>query len=387
MSSTTAQFSYRAEQSDSDSLKWTKYAGREILPLWVAVMDCPAAAPILQAMHERVEHGVYGYSIPTRKLLETICAYFARRWNWSINEDWIVLSPGLGTAIHTVCRLPGLATGGFLTPRPIYPQFVNAPRLAGQIRIDVPFAYTDGVWQLPGASFATAAAASTGADVMMLCNPHNPNGHVFSTVELSELAEAALANDWLICTDDVHADLVLNPAAKYCPIGALDTEIAKRTIHLQSPSKAFNIAGLNFAVVVIPDQQLRARYRQATAGQVVGHLDPISLAAAQAAWSGDCDQWLSNLIEHLRANRDLLAEGIAAIDGLAMTRLDATYLAWIDITELDLSDSEAHFERFGLGVMAGGQFGDDRFIRLNFGTDRATVVETLSRLRTAARAA
>lgn len=375
----------RANLAGGDSMRWNKYSGRNIMAMWVADLDFPVAEPIHEAIARRIKSGIYGYCVPTERLLETICNYFLRKWNWTISPEWIVFSPGLGVAIHTVCRLPGLDGGGILTPCPIYTQFRTAPGFAGKRRIDVPWRFQNGNMSLSAQDFA--AADDGRGKVMMLCNPHNPNGHVFSRAELANLAEIAIEKDWIICTDDVHADLVLDTDRNYVPIATLGPEVAARTIHLQGPGKAFNIAGLQFAVVVIPDKVLRGRYATAKRGQVSNQLNPIGMAAGEAAWSGDCDGWLAGLISCLRANRDMLAEGIAQTDGLSMTHLASTFLAWLDISALRLADPQEHFSRHGLGMSAGAEFGDANHMRLNFGTDRATVSEALARLQAAAASA
>ncbi|MCY4325172.1 MAG: PatB family C-S lyase [Betaproteobacteria bacterium] len=380
-------FSQRAERTGSDSMKWQKYAGSDILPMWVADMDFPAAPPIIEALRERVEHSVFGYSLPNTELPEVVCTYFQRRWRWQIEPEWITFSPGLGVALHTVCRMNGLERGGIVTPRPIYTAFRNAPAWAGKRMIEVGFRLdqTTGSWLLDDP--AAAAAAGGGADILMLCNPHNPNGKVFGRKELEALAAAAEAGDWLICADEVHADLILERDCRHFPIASLAPEISRRTITLQSPSKAFNLPGLNFGVVVIEDEKLRNRYRQAARGQVIDQLNPLGMAAGQAAWSGNCDEWLKQLIDHLRANRDLISEAIAAIDGISMPHLAATYLAWMDVSALNLADASAHFIRHRLGMSPGAQYGDNSFMRLNFGTDRKTVQEACRRLANAAQAA
>ncbi len=378
-------FDHRADRVGSDSMKWRKYDGSETLPLWVADMDFPAAEPILDAIRRRVDHGVFGYSLPSAQLLETACAYFLRRYGWRVEPDWIIFSPGLGVALHTVCRMASLQTGNILTPAPIYTVFRHAPAWAGRNRIDVPFIRDGDDWQLSDPS--EAAAAVGGADVLMLCNPHNPNGKIFTRSELEQLAEQAAAADWIICSDEVHADLILDSGLEHIPIAGLAPETSSRTITLQSPSKAFNLAGLNCATVVIEDPALRDRYRKAARGQVIDQLNPLGMAACEAAWNGSADSWLSELLECLRANRDRVAAAAAAVEGITMPQLASTYLAWLDVSGLGLAYPPAHFEAHGLGMSSGSLYGDSNYMRLNFGTDAAIVAEACSRLRAAAQAA
>ena len=369
----------RVTGAGGDSAKWAKYRGRDILPAWVADMDFPAAPPILRAVEERARHGVFGYSEPPAKLAEVVAEYFLRRWRWRISPEWIVWSPGLGVSIHTVCRMAGQPGDDILTPSPIYHVFRKAPAMAGRNRADVPMTLgADGQWRLEIA--ALEAAAGPRARVLQLCSPHNPNGKVFTKDELVALAEFCERKNLILSADEVHADLILDENARHHCVAALDESVADRCIVMQSPSKAFNVAGLNFAVVVIPNADLRRRYRETAAGQVISHLNPFGFAAALAAWGGECDEWLRALVAQLRKNRDALASAAAKWLGVEMSRLDSTYLAWLDVRGLNLKNPPAHFEARGVGMSPGEVFGDAGFMRLNFGCPPKTLREIMRRL-------
>ena len=372
-----------------DSYKWEKYRGGDVIPAWVADMDFPSAPAIVRAATARAENGIFGYSQPPLKLAETVGEYFFRKWRWEINPEWIVWSPGLGVAIHTVCRMAGEAGDDILTPSPIYHVFRKAAPLAGRNRVDVPMTLgADGEWRLEVAALEDAATPKS--RVLQLCNPHNPNGKIFTRDELAALAEFCERRDLILCADEVHADLILDETKRHHCVAALDAEVAKRTIVMQSPSKAYNIAGLNFAVVVIPDATLRRKYRETAAGQVISHLNPIGLAAAESAWNGECDDWLRQLIVQLRANRNELSEAISRIPGIEMPRLDSTYLAWLNVRGLQTahglqpSDTPSHFENHGLGMSPGADFGDENRMRLNFACPPKTLREIIRRLSSAA---
>lgn len=368
-----------------DSVKWRRYGGRDILPMWVADMDFAAAPPILEAVRKRAAHGVFGYAEPTEELLETVCGWFERRHGWRIDPDWIVFSPGLGSAIHAACRAAGESGDAVLTQRPIYHVFRGAPAAGGRRRIDVDLRpAADGGWDFPIESLR-AAADDPGARMFCLCNPENPVGKVFSRAELEQIAAVARERDLLVCAGEVHADLILDRGLRHFCFAPLDADSLARTITLQSPSKAFNIAGLNFAAVVVADEALRARYRRAAAG-TPSHLNPLGMAAAIAAWGGSCDEWLESCLDYLRGNRDLLVDAVASIPGLSLARAPATFLAWIDVSRLGLADAPRHFEAHGIGMSPGAAFGDSNFMRLNFGCSRALLAEAVSRLRRAAAA-
>ncbi len=370
-------FARPPERRGGDSTKWRKYAGRDIIPAWVADMDFAVAAPISAAVEERARHGVFGYADPTPELAETVAAYFARKWEWQISPEWLVFLPGLGPAIHAVCRM---AEGGeVLTPSPIYHVFRRAPAIAGAVRTDAPMSFADGEWTLSAA--ALESALTPRARVLQLCNPHNPNGKVFSREELQALGEFCLRHNLILCADEVHADLILDDDRRHFCVAALHPEIARRTITLQSPSKAFNVAGLNFAVAVISDDALRRRFCAALAGKMITHLNPFGTAAAAAAWGGECDDWLAAAIRQLRDNRDALASAAAKMPGIRMPHLSATYLAWLRTADCGLSPED--FERAGIGMSAGESFGDADYMRLNFGCAPSVLREIIRRLHSA----
>ena len=373
------------ERQNSDSEKWRKFAP-EVIPAWVADMDCAAAAPIIDALQSRLRHGVLGYSSASDALPKIAAAYFERRWNWQIQPEWLLYSPGLGASIYNVCRLADEARPGILTPQPIYHVFRTAPALMRRQRVDAAMVLDGDTWQLPIAALEEAIM-QTPCSIFQLCNPHNPNGKVYTRAELEEIAEFCLRHDLLICADEVHADLILDDDKRHIPIASLSPEVARRTITMQSPSKAFNVAGLNFAVVVIPDDNLQRRYQAMARGNVLSNLNPFGFIAASVAWSGICDSWLTAAIGWLRNNRNRLSAVMAKMDGVTMPPLTATSLAWLNIEKLALSDAPAHFLQHGIGMSPGGDFGDSRYMRLNFGCSPERLENIIERFRTAVAAA
>lgn len=367
-------------------MKWDKYPA-SVLPMWVADMDFAVAPAIASALHARADHGVFGYTLPTDEVIEVCCAYFARRWDWQVEPEWLVFAPGLGVVIHTVTRYLGNLELGVLTPSPIYHIFRKAPPRASRPRIDVPFVRSGTGWEIDANALVAAASAVGGAGVVMLCNPHNPNGKVYTRSELELLGQLACEHDWVIYADEVHADLILDADKTHIPIASLSPEIAARCITSHSPSKAFNVAGLNFAVNVIADPVLRKQYVYGASGQVVSQLNPFGYAAAVAAWNGSSDAWLADCVTQLRINRDLLFDAVSALPGISTLPLPATYLAWLDVSELGLADAHAHFVSHGLGLSPGKDFGDANYLRLNFGCDQATLELGIKRLRAGVAAA
>ena len=364
------------------SMKWMKYP-KEVLPMWVADMDFASSPAIINALHDRVEHGVFGYTLPTNEIIEVVVNYFKRKYNWEIKPEWLVFSPGLGVAIHTVTRYLGNLAAPVLTPNPIYHVFRTAPPRAKRHSIPINFIRENDTWVLDLAAIKDALFKNPKGCVLMLCNPHNPNGHVYTKAELEEIANLALTHDCLICSDDVHADLILDEDVTYTPMASLAKEVADICLTMQSPSKAYNVAGLNFAVNVIANEEIRKQYEYGAKGQVISQLNPFGYAAAKAAWSEDSSTWLADCILYLRTNRDILAKAVSQIEGMKMPHLASTYLAWINVANLNVPNVHDHFVKHGLGVSAGEEFGDKDYVRLNFACDQETLELGIERLQNA----
>jgi cystathionine beta-lyase len=361
------------DRRDSDSIKWGKYAGRDVLPLWVADMDFAAPPPVLAALHRRIDHGVFGYGGPWPALTESVLAHLESEYSWRIEPEWIVWLPGLVTGLNVACRA---VDGEVLTATPIYPPFLSAPHFSGRKLNRVELANSDGRWHFD--QIALNKAATAASRLFLLCHPHNPVGRCWSRGELLDLAALADANDLIVCSDEIHCGLILDADKRHIPFASLSPEIAKRTITLMAPSKTFNIPGLGCAFAVIPDARLRHRFEHAMHG-IVPHVNVLGLAACEAAYR-DCTDWHRELIAYLAANRDRVNATVDGKKQLKMNFVEATYLAWIDVRELGLANPAAHFEAHGLGLSDGADFGAPGWLRLNFGCPRSTLDEALRRL-------
>ncbi len=381
----TFDFDTAPTRVGTDSQKWQQYAGRDVLPLWVADMDFLAPPAVIDALQRRVAHGIFGYARPVASTTEAVVGYCARRYGWSIDPAWLVWLPGLVVGLNVTALAFAQPGEEVLCLTPVYPPFMTAPRHRGRVARTVPLALdrTAGRWAIDWAALEAAVTPRT--KLFFLCNPHNPVARVFRRDELERLAEFCLRHDLVLCSDEIHCDLILDETLPHRPTGTLGAEIAQRTITLLAPSKTYNVPGLGTSLAIIPHPELRARFVQATAG-IVAEVNCLGYTACEAAFRHG-EPWRQALLAYLRGNRDLLLATLAHdLPELAIEApIEATYLAWINVSRLGLADPLAHFEAHGVGLSEGRYFGADRgqYLRLNFGCPRATLAEALRRMAAA----
>ena len=372
-------FDRPVDRRGTASQKWDKYAGRDIIPMWVADMDFAAPAPVLEALHARIDHGVLGYTHAPESLLETVLQTLAQQYDWRVQPEWIVWLPGLVTGINVACRAVGREGDGVISAVPVYPPFLSAPGLARRTLETVPLKPAGQSWHLD--LDALEACLTPQTRLLLLCSPHNPVGRVFRRRELEALAALCARHDVVICSDEIHCDLILAPGLRHVPTAAVGAEALQRCITLMAPSKTFNIPGLGCSFAVIADEGLRRRFRKAKAG-IVPHVNLMGYAAAEAAYRYAWP-WQEALRDYLRGNRDLVFETVSRMAPLQTWLPEATYLAWIDARGLDHDDPAGFFEAAGVGLSDGGDFGAPGFLRLNFGCRRALLQEGLERMEQA----
>ena len=372
-------FDTLVDRTGTSSAKWTYY-GPDVLPFWVADMDFRAPPGLLAAVAERLDHGVLGYTTTPPELEGAFIDWVERRHGWKVVEDWLVWLPGVVPGLNLAGRAVG--GGSLLIPAPVYFPFFAVPRHVDKAGIVVDLVRADGPggerWGMDMDRLEAAARPDTGG--FLLCNPQNPTGRVYGRDELEALVEFCLRHGLTLVSDEIHCDLILDPGVSHTCVAGLAPEM--RSITLFGPNKSYNIPGLGVGVAVIPDAELRRAFLRARAG-LIGPLSPLAYVAAQWAYSERTD-WLPSLNGYLRANRDRLQETVAGLSGVEMTRVEGTYLGWLDVRELDLEDPARHFERHGLGFSDGERFGGPGFQRFNFGCPRPMLEEGLARLSRAA---
>lgn len=359
------------------SQKWERYRDTSVLPMWVADTDFMAPPAVLDALHQRIDHGIFGYTNTPGELTEQVQARLGKLYDWQVSADDLEWLPGLVPGLHLACRATGCAGSAVMSPCPVYPPFMTAPHLSDRQLIKVPMRLTGQRYLIDFDALDTSVTADT--RLLLFCNPHNPGGTVYRREELEQLAEWVLRHNLVVCSDEIHCDLVLEPGLKHIPLASLGPEIAARTITLMAPSKTFNIAGLGCSFAVIQNPQLRRDFQRARKG-IVPDVNLLGYTAALAAFR-DGDAWNQAQLNYLRGNRDYLVEQLNAIPGLRLLPIEATYLAWIDISAAHLENPVHFFEQAGVGMSPGRDFGDERFMRLNFGCPRALLVEATDRIR------
>jgi len=370
-------FDRLVDRRGTHSLKWDLYKGKEIIPLWVADMDFRVSEAIVRALEVHVDHGVFGYTLVPDELIDVVVRRLETQYEWSIERDSIVWLPGLVTGINVACRAVGDIGDEVLTTVPIYPPFLTAPRNSLRKLTTVPLMETSRGWECDFDLLERAITPRT--RILLLCSPHNPTGRVFSRDELATLAQICERNDLVICSDEIHCELVLDKDREHIPTATLSPEVAERTITLMAPSKTFNIPGLCCAFAVISDEPLRRRFLGEMKG-IVPHVNALGYTAALAAYR-DSRDWHQAMLDYLRENRDRVERFIEAMPGLAMHHVEATYLAWIDTRETGMENPVKIFEEAGVGFSDGRLFGAEGFVRLNFGCPRPLLEEALQRMR------
>lgn len=365
-----SDFDQLIDRRHSHSTKWEKYAGQDILPFWVADMDFAAPDFIRNALHERLEHPIIGYTRPPTTLTEAFQGWLNHHYGWSIPAEWVVWLPGVVPGMNMAARCLS-AKQRLMIPTPVYYPFLDIADNAQRQDVRVPLILDRGVWRM---DLEHMQSQIGGVKMVMIANPQNPTGRAYTQAELAALADFIDRNDLILVSDEIHCNIVLAEDSKHLPIAQWQPDIAKRTISLFAATKTYNIPGLGCAAAVIPDADLRTRFQAREAG-LVSSIGPLNIAASQAAFN-DTSDWLDQLLQQLRAN----AAKLGALVGPRMTKVEATYLAWINIADLGLNDVEAHFESHGLGISDGAQFGQPDYIRFNFACPDVLLTQGLERL-------
>ena len=372
------------DRRHSECIKWNRF-DEDVLPMWVADTDFQCPPAVIRALHERVDHGIFGYGAPPKELYQTVIQRMKILYDWDVLETQIGFIPGIVTGFNAAIRAfcePGEAV---IYQTPAYPPFISAPDSARLKGVQNPLLqHEDGTYYIDFDRFEQQLI-SENVRAFILCNPQNPTGRVFNLEELTQLAELCLKHHVLIISDEIHCD-ILYDNRKHIPIASLSPEVAANTITFMAPSKTYNIAGLHASVYIVQNPDLMEKL-QCFCNGLVGCPSVLSLTAALAAYA-EGDEWLAEQNRYLQANRDFLDEVFRTqLPGIKWNKPEATFLGWLDCSALGLAEPPYEFflreARVGLneGITFGPQCGD--FVRLNFGTTRANLHEAINRMEVA----
>jgi cystathionine beta-lyase len=383
MAGTKFDFDATIDRRSTAASKWDKYGGRDVIPMWVADMDFACAPPILEALHRRIDHGIFGYSNPPAGLIDATLAYHEAEHGWKIDPEWIVWLPGLVVGLNVVSRAFGEPGDEVITAIPIYPPFLSAPPNGDRKVVRVPLRESGGHWSWD--LEALERAVTPRSRLLLLCNPHNPVGRVFTEAELRGIADVCMKHDLVLCADEIHAGLILDAGRNHVPVASLGDAIADRCVTLLSASKTFNLPALGCAYAVASNPRIRDQVKRAMAG-IVHHVGLMGYVATEAAYRHG-KPWQLALLDYLRGNRDRVEAAVAAMPGLRIWHAEATYLSWIDASALPVPDPVQLFLEHGVGLYDGALFGAPGFLRLNFACPRAVLEQALERMARAVAAA
>jgi cystathionine beta-lyase len=390
IATTPFNFDEIIERRGTDSGKWGHF-DPDVIPMWTADMDFRSPPAVIEALHERVAHGIFGYGYggwthsPT-ELIEVLRARMAARYNWTVNAEDFYFVPNIVSAIYAACRAVGQPGDGVLVQTPNYWPFFSGIEKASKQAVMVPVAETrqNGTLRYDIDFDALEAAITPQTKLFIFGNPHNPVGRAYQRWELEKLADICLRHDLIICSDEIHCDLVY-PGVQHIPIASLSPEVAARCVTLMAPSKSFNVPGLKFGFAITSNRELYQGIEKfyADAGVSVG---VMGYAAALAAYR-DGQPWLDALLAYLQANRDYAVDfTVRYLPGVVPAIPEATYLLFMDCRNTAIEGDPCDFFLSQARVALSGAFdsqGYARHIRLNFGCPRATLVEGLERMRAA----
>jgi cysteine-S-conjugate beta-lyase len=376
--------------------KW-KWYPEDVLPMWLADMDFLTPQPIRDALHAALDQGILGYELPAPSLFEKIAARLERLYCWEVSPEMIVAVPGVNAGFRVAASVACMPGEGVLVQTPVFYDFLDFPSAYGLVRQDAPLQRVDHgrhiTYELDPVVFSQALhSCNARTGMLLLCQPHNPMGKIFTPQELEWMTSMCVENGVVVCSDDIHNELLLGDAV-YTPLAARASDVTVPTITLIGPGKSFNVSGLSCAFAVIPQAGLRQRFTHELERRSI-EVNSLGLAAAQAAYSGACDDWLAALRAYLTANRDFLVDYVEnELPGLRTTFPEATYLAWLDCNEWLQAGkitgrAQAFFLEQGKVALADGTSfgpGGAGFVRLSFACPRATLEAGLERMTKALR--
>ena len=374
-------FDKTIDRRATNSYKWDS-APEGVLPMWVADMDFRTAPAIIDALQKRVAHGIFGYTRVPDAYYDAVTSWFSRRHGWDIDREWIIYTSGVVPAVSAVIKALTVPGDKVIVQTPVYNCFFSSIRNNGCEIVSNPLRRTTDTYEMDFDALERCAADPR-AKVMLLCNPHNPAGRVWTPDELTRLGNICLRNGVTVVADEIHCELVYQ-GFKYTPFASLSDAFLHRSVTCVSPSKAFNIAGLQIANIVAFDNDLRSRIDKAININEVCDVNPFGVAATIAAYN-EGEEWLNQLVDYLHGNYEAMAEFCRReLAEFPITRLEGTYLVWMDCSSLGMSSDaleHALLDDARLWLNAGTMYGaeGEGYMRWTIACPRSVMLDGLNR--------
>lgn len=372
-------FQTSPNRRQTGSLKWDQHP--ELAPYWVADMDFPSPDCVLRALRDRVEHGVFGYSYPPEDMNNTLIQYMKEHHHANIQADWIEHIGGCVPALSLVVRALCQPEDAVMTCTPVYPPIRVVHHDAKCSIIEVPHIQQNGTWSFDWE--AMEAAITPAVKLFILCNPQNPLGRVFREDEIIQLAQFCQKHEIILCSDEIHCDLILDTHAKHYSAISLPSQYHDKLIIISAPSKTYNIAGIGYSFMLIPNTALHAQLNTARGHSLPG-LNCFAYIAAESAYKQG-EAWRQDLLSHLRYNLNVCKQFLSGrIPQIIIPDVQATYLIWMNCSALNLPDPQTFFkEQARVYLNSGKPFGNPQCVRFNFATTTEYMLEGLEKMATA----
>lgn len=367
----------------SNSYKWDSAGSEDVLPMWVADMDFRTAPAVVEALRKRVEHGIFGYVKVPAAYYDAIGDWFKRRHSWRVEKDWILFTTGVVPALSAVIKALTHPGDKVLVQTPVYNCFFSSIRNDECEMVANPLIYRNGAYSIDFDDLEKKAADPR-VKLLLLCNPHNPAGRVWTRHELTRIGEICLKNDVFVVTDEIHCELVY-PGHQYIPFASISEDFLHSSVTCTSPSKAFNLAGLQVANIFAANPAVRKKIDKALNVNEVCEINPFAVEALIAAYN-EGEEWLEELRQYLLGNYNYLKRFFEEqLPQFPVLALEGTYLVWVDCSVLKQSSEEIVkmlLEKEMLWVNEGSMYGEagDGFIRINIACSRQLLIEGLNRI-------
>jgi cystathionine beta-lyase len=382
-------FDKRIDRTNKASYKWDqseKLFGRsDILPLWVADMDFEAPKEVVEAITQRAELGIYGYTIRTQSFYDAIIGWLSRRHQWKISQEWITSSPGVVPALSLIVQTFTEPGEGIILQSPVYYPFYDIIKMNGRTVVDNPLILEDGHYSIDFELLEQQA--QDGAKMLLLCSPHNPGGRVWKREELKRIGDICLKYNVLVVADEIHQDLVFS-GHKHVPFASLSESFAQISVTCIAVSKTFNLAGIQAASVIIPNEEIRRKYN-ASLKTLSLHMESyFGLTAIESSYTYG-DEWLDQLLEYLEGNLNVLLEFVEKhLPQVKVIKPEGTYLVWMDCRSISDNPQvlkQLMFEKAGVAFSEGSVFGKQSagFLRVNIACPRSILMEALEKFSAA----